>query len=453
MTEGELHLFVVWPKAKHAEDRIIRDLARETEIVWKGELRFPCGMADAYRRFYGPALPDEKRKLKTCGKGAFTTVVVRDVRPEYGIADENGRVPMRCNVHMNALKLKYRKWAGKGHRVHGTLTTDEFARDVEMLTGRTADEWSAGVPSGTFAPKLPEGWLAVSSLEPFSRGRAMPFRPGPRAATPEDLLADRKPFLFDKYINDVFCDARFNGIDAVEKHSSKAVWSIGNEYRIACRMREAAPDVVPRPLAWLYAADGKGASVVVEKVSGPSLSALLAKGLRESDADSFAGDILVLADALEKTGIVHRDLFEDNFLLSGDGHLKVIDWQLAIDGNLPREDPWVLKNWKFRYVVFGVNRDLPAGEWNDFLAMDAILAKFPQTDRVKEARASIASRAPAMSYRDPPDAATRLKLNLYAVSLLLQMCLRGGKHKKHPQLARRLRTIWKPKKAAARSDA
>lgn len=444
MNAPELHLFAIWPKGRFAEKRILDDLGRQTERIWTGELRFPGDMASAYRRFYGPPLPDERRKLKTCGAGPFTVAVVRDLSPKYGIARGNGRIPLECNLHMDALKAKYRKWAGNGHRVHCTVTPWEFARDAAILTNHTAEEWERGVPHGAIAPRLPDGWLAVSSLEPFARGRLAPVMSAPGEKPPGPLLEDGREFLRGKYLNDIFLEGSFRGIDAVEKHSSKAVWSIGNEYRIAVRMYEATPEVVARPLAWRYSADGREASVATERVRGPSLSTLLEAGLDESRADAFADDIMALADALERTGIVHRDLFGDNLLLAEDGHLKTIDWQMAIDRNLPREDPWTMRNWKFRHVVFGVNRDLPLGEWNDFAALEALLARFPQTAHVAAARASLAARSPAAAWRDPPGRAVRLKLRLYAVSLRLQMLLKGRKHRKYPQLERRLRTCLRP---------
>lgn len=439
MSAPELHLFVVWPKARFVEDRILEDLRRETEVVWTGEMRFEGDMALAYRRFYGPSLPDAGRKVANCGTGTFVMAVVRDVRPEYDTVDAGGRNPVHCNVRMLGLKTKYREWAGRRHRVHGTVIPEEFARDVEILTGRKAAEWQNGAPDGEMRPNLPDGWAAVSSLAPFARGRIAPTWGADAEERPE--LVGRTLFLKDKYINDAFCFGTCLGLDAVEKRSSKAIWSIGNEYRITARMHELAPNLVPRPLAWRFAADGSWASVVTERVKGPSLSELLKRGLSDAEADSFAADILTLADALEKAGIVHRDLFSDNLLLGADGHLKAIDWQLAIERASYREDPWVARHWKFRYVVFGVNRELGLGVWNDIHALWKLLAEFPQTDFVKSVRTSLSERTAGMAFSSPPDRMTRIKLALYGLSLRLQMLLRGKRHRKYAQLERRWRTV------------
>ena len=253
-----------------------------------------------------------------------------------------------------------------------------------------------------------------------------------------DGLTDYRVLLENKYINDVFYTGLFRGRPCIVKCSSKCPWSIGNEYRLAKRMFAAAPAVVAEPLA---VEEGARAMVVTERVAGPSLTELLAAGLSDARADAFAADVLTLARALKKTGIVHRDLFPDNLLLGADGHLKAIDWQLAIDRNDFREDPWVRRHWKFRYVVFGVNRELGLGVWNDFHALGKVLARFPQTAAVKAASAVLAAESSGMTFGDPPDFWTRFRLWMYGCSLRLQMMLRGKRHHKYPQLLNRWRTV------------
>lgn len=429
----ELHLLILWAKARHAERRILADISKHVEIVWKGELQFEGDPALAYRRFYGPALPDERRKLATCGAGAFLVVVVRDSAPRYEISDDSGRKPALCNLTMLGMKMRYRKWTGSGHRVHGTLSPMEFARDIAILTGHTATEWTRGIPAGPFSPNLPNGWTAESVCVPFSRGQSCPGG--------KPVIANAHVFLENKYINEKFLTGDWEGRPCVVKVSTKAVWSIGNEYKMNAALYAVAPDVVPMPYAWHFAADGKSAFVVTEKIAGPSLTALLARGLSMDEANRFALDIQTLSRALKQTGILHRDLFSDNLLLGADGHLKAIDWQLAIDRNVYREDPWVAKNWKFRYVVFGVNRELGLGVWNDFHALGKILALFPQTETVKSVAAELASVAPGMAFSSPPKGMDRLRLWLYGCSLRLQMLIRGRRHRKYAQLERRWRTV------------
>ena len=425
---SELHLFVLWEKARRVEARILDDLSHQAdiEVIGKWELAFSGPAAEAYPAFYGEKKPlDGRLKARKCGGGAFLLIVVRNLNPSYGSRWARDERCYIANELMYDLKARYREWAGRKHRVHGTTSVKEFARDIFILTGRTADEWEHGIPENIRLniPACAE-WRGIVD--------------GPGA----DLgLADCRVLLENKYINDVFFEGRFQDRPAVVKCSSTCAWSIGNEFRLASRLHAVAPSVVAEPLAAWASDDGRRAFVVTEKVSGPSLTELLARGVTDAQADGFAADILVLAESLKATGILHRDLFSDNLLLGADGHLKAIDWQLAIDRNDYREDPWVLRHWKFRYVVFGVNRELGLGVWNDFHALGKILAQLPQTEAVRAASARLVAEGPEMVFAAPPDAMTRLKLRLYAVSLRLQMALRGRKHRKYAQLERRYRTI------------
>ena len=424
----ELHLFVLWEKARRVEARVLDDLGRQAdiEVIGKWELAFTGPAAEAYPAFYGRKKPlDGRLKARKCGRGAFLLVVVRNLNPTYGSRWARDEKYYIANELMYDLKARYREWAGRKHRIHGTTSVKEFARDIFILTGHTADEWERGVPDD-IRLNIPAcaGWRQIVDDAGAELG-----------------LADCRVLLENKYINDVFFEGRFKGRDAVVKCSSTCAWSIGNEFRLASRLHAVAPSVVAEPLAAWTSDDGQWAFVVTEKVSGPSLTELLARGVTDAQADGFAADIGRLADALKETGVVHRDLFADNLLLGADGHLKAIDWQLAIDRNDYREDPWVVRHWKFRYVVFGVNRELGLGVWNDFHALGKILAQLPQTAAVRAVAARLSAEGRTMAFAAPPDAMTRLKLRLYAVSLRLQMALRGRRHRKYAQLDRRYRTI------------
>lgn len=251
-------------------------------------------------------------------------------------------------------------------------------------------------------------------------------------------LSDCRLFLADKYINDAFYEGTCNGRACVVKCSSKCPWSIGNEYRLAHRLFAVAPTVIAEPLA---VREAPKAFVVTERLPGPSLTELIARGVTAAAADRLAADIREMARALRETGILHRDLFADNLLLGADGHLKMIDFQLAIDRADYREDPWVERHWKFHYVVFGVNRDLGLGTWNDFYALVAVLGQLPQTATVRRVATELAADAPKMTFAAPPGRWTRFRLWLYAQSLALQMLLHAGNREKVAKLKRRRDTI------------
>ena len=425
--KSELHLFVLWEKARRVESRILEDLGRQKdiEVIGKWEFAFSGPAEIAYPAFYGGKKPlDGRLKVRKCGGGGFLLIVVRNLNPSYGSRWARDEKYYIANELMYDLKVRYREWAGRKHRVHSTTSQKEFARDIFLLTGHTADEWERGVPND-IRLNIPEKaeWRMVVDGVGADMG-----------------LSGCRVLMENKYINDVFFEGQFKGRDAVIKCSSKCAWSIGNEFRLASRLFAAAPSVVAEPLAVWTSDDGRRAFVVTEKVLGSSLTELLARGVTDAQANGFAEDILALAGALERTGILHRDIYTDNFLLGADGHLKVIDFQMSIDRNDYREDPWVASHPKFLYVVFGVNHNTPCGCWDDRAALDAVLALLPATDAVKQARRKLAAM-PEISFTARPPLGARLTLGAYAISLMIQSHVPWRSRKRRNQARKRLATI------------
>ena len=425
--KSELHLFVLWEKARRVESRILEDLGRQKdiEVIGKWEFAFSGPAAVAYPAFYGGKKPlDGRLKVRKCGGGGFLLIVVRNLNPSYGSRWARDEKYYIANELMYDLKVRYREWAGRKHRVHSTTSQKEFARDIFLLTGHTADEWERGVPND-IRLNIPEKaeWRMVVDGVGADMG-----------------LSGCRVLMENKYINDVFFEGQFKGRDAVIKCSSKCAWSIGNEFRLASRLFAVAPSVVAEPLAVWTSDDGRRAFVVTEKVLGSSLTELLERGVTDAQADGFAEDILALAGALERTGILHRDIYTDNFLLGADGHLKVIDFQMSIDRNDYREDPWVASHPKFLYVVFGVNHNTPCGCWDDRAALDAVLALLPATDAVKQARRKLASM-PEIAFTARPPLEARLTLGAYAISLMIQSHVPWRSRKRRNQARKRLATI------------
>ena len=101
----------------------------------------------------------------------------------------------------------------------------------------------------------------------------------------------------------------------------------------------------------------------------------------------------------------------------------------------------MVRHWKFHYVVFGVNRELGLGVWNDFHALGKVLALLPQTAAVKEVSAWLAADEKSMGFARPPKGWTRFRLWLYGCSLRFQMLLNRGRPEKHARLERRWRTV------------
>lgn len=171
---AELHLIVLWEKARTQEARILSDVARHVDIVAKAELSWPGESVDCYGRFYGAKLKEAEGKVTVCGAGRFLMIVVRDSKPRYGWR-ETSRGGELVNLRMFAMKARYRAWTGGGHRIHTTNSLAETRRDIYLLTGHTLAEWEKGVPEGRF--EVLPGYVQWPDLRSLFRalGETMPY--------------------------------------------------------------------------------------------------------------------------------------------------------------------------------------------------------------------------------------------------------------------------------------
>ena len=139
----ETHVFVIWNKGRRCEGRILDDIRANFEVIYVGEIAFPCKARDAYCRFYGTRRFNVRKKVWKCGRGPFLVVMVKDPSPSH-VVDPLGKI---VNEKVFLCKGAYRQWAGGTYRIHSSLTTEEYLRDIYRLTGHTAEEWEMGIPS------------------------------------------------------------------------------------------------------------------------------------------------------------------------------------------------------------------------------------------------------------------------------------------------------------------
>jgi len=146
---AELHLFVLWPAALRAADRIYADLERRFELVDSVLLHWPPErFEENLMRLYGTTLPKRGQKVDEAGDLPFHVLVVRDTEPVYAPRPRSfGRGP--ANAATYDAKLRYRAWAGgAGYAVHATIDRRGAERDLLLLLGRSPDDYAD-------APALP----------------------------------------------------------------------------------------------------------------------------------------------------------------------------------------------------------------------------------------------------------------------------------------------------------
>ena len=135
----ELHLFLLWSRARKRETEILDDIRSTFRVVDMMEVTWGRrGFAENLTRFYGEKLPHGSRKQLHCGSGPFLVVVVEDERPAYVTPAEGHR---RVNESMWEARGRYRALTGGGHRVHATLDPQEFEHDLFLLVGEGAERY------------------------------------------------------------------------------------------------------------------------------------------------------------------------------------------------------------------------------------------------------------------------------------------------------------------------
>jgi len=246
-------------------------------------------------------------------------------------------------------------------------------------------------------------------------------------------------FLENKILNDIFYRGKFSGKSCVVKCTSISAESLEREAEMLRGLY--ARDHVHFPEVLAFRSLGHKAILVMEDVGSASLMDLFMHGEIDSvAANRFATDIIAIAHELSSMKIVHRDIGPANLLINADGHLKLIDFQLAVSANDYRETKWAMRHPTYLYVAFGSNRDLPLGCWNDVSSLIGILHCFPQTPEVKDALRNLEASEAQGQLSHPPRALASLRLGIHASSLRLQRFFaRGEKSRKISQRLDRFR--------------
>ena len=223
-------------------------------------------------------------------------------------------------------------------------------------------------------------------------------------------LSECKVFLENKLVNDIFYEGLYKGIPCVVKCSSRAPESIRNEYEVGVKLNAANPQVFPRFYGCHVSDDGKCAFVAMEKLYG----------LSELKPKVAGDDEIAIIEALDRTGIVHRDVYIDNLMIGADGHLKLIDFQFAVDRNKYEECAWMRKNWKYRYVILGLASGLPVGMWNDASGMLNAVKKICCESESQRIATIFEYYVDRLNFAPQIPLADRLRLMMYGARLKMQ---------------------------------
>lgn len=138
----EVHLFIIWEKARVIQEKILEDIAKHFTILKKYEITWTKKLVPLnYRRFCGTRLGNALDiKIEQCGKGEFLLCVIRDEDPIYEARDTfHGREFV--NVKMFDAKFRYRNWSGLNIGVHATDNERETNHDLTLLIGKNVEDF------------------------------------------------------------------------------------------------------------------------------------------------------------------------------------------------------------------------------------------------------------------------------------------------------------------------
>lgn len=286
------------------------------------------------------------------------------------------------------------------------------------VSGRGFDDWTAAL--GQFMAEHGYGFArpndrTVSINLPLSRWRE-------KAVEAAGLFGLSDVVLFDvlgralgarRSLTDVVLSAEMGGVPCRIEYGDSLGGLDGGEYAAAAAFFATAPEYATEPLCWHVGR--RGAYMVWRRECGQSLAGRLRYGpdITDAEADRIAADALAIAEALDKAGIVHRDIRPENLFLTDAGGLKLVGFRFAVMRDKHSKEATPLRKNALKLLSsLGGDCALSPGRWNDAWSLARCLDMLPQTDAVAEAGRQLkkaASRGKGTLYVRLP-AKLRLKM-------------------------------------------
>lgn len=138
---SELHLILLWEKARYKEKDITQDISKHLKILELYDITWSKEeVSNNFSRFYGIKLGQYSGKEEHCGNGGFLLLTVLDEDPKYDFV-QTSRGTEYVNINIFNLKEKYRSWTDGGHKIHATNNPTETNHDITLLLGLNYDDY------------------------------------------------------------------------------------------------------------------------------------------------------------------------------------------------------------------------------------------------------------------------------------------------------------------------
>lgn len=239
-------------------------------------------------------------------------------------------------------------------------------------------------------------------------------------------LSDCVPFLENKLLNDIFYRGTFNGKPCVVKCSSRSPDSIRNERDMLLRLHGVDLLAAVEPLGYWCSSDRHFAFIITEELPGPELSTVLKSDLTDEDRKRIANNLLKIVDALVSAGIVWRDFIPGNLLRDLSGHYRLIDAQLAVNREAPKECKFMQTNREYRLLLFAYNEALHGKGWCDAEFIRLILQRINKNNLLEDEMRRLETAKPKLTINKQITALDRLYVSLLKFEFAVQVYLRKG---------------------------
>lgn len=145
-----------------------------------------------------------------------------------------------------------------------------------------------------------------------------------------------------------------------------------NEYKMMQKVYEQNKVNFAKP--YYYKCDGNIKNIVMEFLEGDNLGDLIEQNkLSENQKETIVRELEDIAKSLLNIGIVHRDIRPQNLILAKDGHLKLIDFQFAVEYKHYREDKYIKRKPKLIKHLGDEFAPDDMYTWDDFYSISKIL--------------------------------------------------------------------------------
>lgn len=140
---GELHLVVLWERARRKETEILADLQKDFTVLATYDISWsPESVKENFLRFTPGGY-----NVRECGAGRFLLVILRDTSPRYALRETPGGLE-EVNVALYDRQVMYRTWVCADCGVYAALRPEQTNRDLTLLLGVNSEDYLRDAPNG-----------------------------------------------------------------------------------------------------------------------------------------------------------------------------------------------------------------------------------------------------------------------------------------------------------------